>query len=667
MRRTHAARALAALAILHLLALPVGAAAQEDALSLQGLVVTASPTPRSAESVASHVTVLRGEDLRAQGVGTVADALRDVPGLGIARNGSFGQTTSLFVRGGESDHTLVLVDGVQVNQAGGSFDFVSLTTDDVERIEIVRGPASALHGSDAMAGVIHVVTRTGSGAPRVRARVETAHYSEPRDEALDGVRWSADVMGGSDRFGYSASLSRERQEGILAFNNRFLNTVASGNARFAPDEATRVALTLRVTDRESHYPTDGSGQVVDRNAFGFGDETLGRLSVARRLSDVLEVEAALRVHETDTGTDDAPDGPADPDGYQSLDHFRRAAGELRASLRLGDLVATVGGEIEEERQRSFSEAASAFGPFYGRSESERENLAAFAHLTGERGPLAFNAGARLEDNERFGASATWQGGLSARLPGSPGTRLRASVGTGIKEPTFYENFAADGFSVGNPDLDPERSLSWEVGLEHGLVDGVLLQATFFDQRLQDLIQYVFPAPAVGAPNFYNVAGARTRGVELSADATLGPLDGGAAYSWLDTEVTDAGFDTGPGAYFVEGEALLRRPKHAFSVRAAGTVSERARLHTRVSFVGARADRSFDPATFVPAREELPGYVLWTLGADWRVLGAGPGRPSVTLSVRGENLLDERYEEVRAFPAPGRQLYLGVSMAFGDGD
>jgi vitamin B12 transporter len=646
---------------------PDALGAQEDAFSLQGLVVTASPTPRSADAIASHVTVLQGEVLHAEGVTTVGDALRFVAGVDVVRNGSFGANTSVFVRGGESDHALVLVDGVQVNQAGGSFDFSALTTDDVERIEIVRGPASALYGSDAMAGVIHVVTRTGRGSPRLRARVETAHYSEPRDDALDGLRWSADVSGGSDRFGYSASVSRERQEGILAFNNRFLNTVASANARLAPDERTQVALTLRMTERESRYPTDGSGRVVDRNQFGFGGETMARVTVARRVTDALELQASLGANQTDGGTDDAPDDPSDPDGYQSLDHFRRAAGEVRASLSIRDAVLTLGGEVEQERQRSFSESTSAFGPFYGRSRSERRNLAAFAHVTGEGGVVSFNAGVRLEDNERFGTSGTWQGGVSAHLPHATGTRARASVGTGIKEPTFYENFAADGFSVGNPDLGPERSLSWEVGVEHQLMDGVQLQATFFDQRLRDLIQYVFPAPTANDPNFYNVAEAITRGVELGADARIGRLDVGAWYTWLDTEVTDAGFDSGSGAYFVEGETLLRRPTHAVSGRASGAVAERGRLHTRLAFVGSRADRRFDPVTFAPEREELSSYLLWTIGAEWKVAAGSAVAPGLTLSARVENLLDESYEEALGFSAPGRQLYLGLSMNVGGGD
>jgi vitamin B12 transporter len=645
---------------------PSGAAAQEDAFSLQGLVVTTSPTPRSAERVAGHVTILEGDDLRLRGITSVAEALRDASGVGVVRNGSFGSNTSVFLRGGESDHALVLVDGVQVNQAGGSFDFGSLTTDNGERIEIVRAPASALYGSDAMAGVVHVVTRVGGGPSRVTARSETSFYAGPREKAIDGVRWSTDLTGGSDRFGYSASISHEDQEGILAFNNRFLNTVASGSARFAPDDRTRVALTLRVTDREFHYPTDGSGSEVDRNQFGFGDETLGRLAVARRLTAALEVEGSLSFAETDSGTDDAPDDAADADGYQSLDHFRRAAGELRASATVGAVVMTLGGEFEQQRQRSFSESLGSFGPFYGRSQAERENWAGFAHLTGDRGAVSYNLGARVEDNQRFGTSGTWQGGVSAHLPGRPGTRVRTSVGTGIKEPTFYESFAADGFSVGNANLDPERSLAWEVGLEHDLTERTSVQATFFDQRLQDLIQYVFPAPAPSDPNFYNVAEARSRGIEVEAVARLGPVDAGATYAWLDTEVTDAGYDSGSGAYFVEGEALLRRPAHTFALHASTSVAERGRVHTRLSYVGARADRSFDPNTFAPSRLELPSYVLWTLGADWSLLAAGARRPSLTVAVRADNLLNGTYEEALGFRAPGRQIHVGVALGFGGG-
>jgi len=644
---------------------PWAAGAQEDVFSLEGLVVTVSPTLRAIESVASHVTILDGQELRAAGLTTVADALRGVAGLDVVRNGSFGATTSLFLRGGESDHTLVLVDGVQVNRAGGGFDFASLTTDNVERIEIVRGPASALYGSDAMAGVIHVVTRTGRGAPRVSTRVEITSFSEPRDERIDGTRLSVDMTGGSDRFGYSTSLSRDSNEGILAFNNRFVRSVFNGKAAFAPDEQTHVDLTVGLTGRSFHRPTDGSGQVVDRNAFDFGDETLAGLRLARRVADRVELQAMLSFSEIDGGTDDAPDDPSDPDGFVSLDHFRRTGGEVRANVTLGPSILTLGGEIEEERQRSFSEAASSFGTSYGRSESERLNRAVFVHATGESGVVALNAGGRLEDNERFGTGATWQGGVSAHLPGRPGTRLRASIGTAIKEPSFFENFAT-GFVIGNPNLDPERSRSWEFGLEQSVGEAVTLQATYFDQRIEDLIQYTYAPPVPGDPNYYNVAGAASRGVELDAGLRWGVLDADVTYTWLRTEVTNSGFDSGPGAELVDGETLLRRPTHTLAVRGSTSVGDRGRVTTSVSFVGVRADRSFDPITFAATREELPGYLLWTLGGEWDLLSADGRLPSVSVSVRAENLLDEAYHEAWGFAAPGRQLYLGVSMGLGGG-
>jgi vitamin B12 transporter len=644
---------------------PATAQAQQDAFSIQGLVVTASPTPRSAEAVASHVTVLEGAALRALGLTTAADALRDAAGVDVVRSGSFGAVTSVFMRGGESDYTLVMVDGVQVNQAGGGFDLASLSLDNVERIEIVRGPASALYGSDAVAGVIHVITRTGQGPTQGRASVETGSYREPRGEFVDGVRWSADLWGGGQAAGYSLSLSRDETDGLLDFNNRHLGTVLAGTARFAPDTRTRVDLSLRLSERRYHFPTDGSGGVVDVNAFTFSDEALGHLGVTRRLWDRLELEARLGLYESDGGTDDAQDGAADTlgfYGFTSLDHFRRASAEARAHLRLGGAVLTGGAELEQERQRSFSESLSEFGPSNGRSESERENRALFLHGTGEAGGVAFNAGGRLEDNERFGIVATWQAGVTALVPGTGGVRVRAATGRALKEPTFFENFAT-GFALGNPDLDPETSLSWEVGLERSVLrDAATVRATYFSQSFRDLIQYTFAPPLPTDPNFFNVAAARSRGVELDVAVRVASVQAGAAWTWLDTEVTDAGFDSGPGATFVEGGALLRRPTHAGSLHAQAPVGARGRAYTRVSFVGARADRDF--GTFPATAVELPRHALWALGGEWRLSTAGAGRPEASLSVRAENLLDRRYEEALGFSAPGRQLFVGLSVGFG---
>jgi vitamin B12 transporter len=326
-------------------------------------------------------------------------------------------------------------------------------------------------------------------------------------------------------------------------------------------------------------------------------------------------------------------------------------------------VLTLGGELEQERLRSFSESRSSFGTSFGRSENERLNKAVFVNATGERGLLALNAGARLEDNERFGTGLTFQAGAAAHLPRRAGTRLRASLGTAIKEPSFFENFAT-GFVLGNADLDPERSFSWEVGLEHEISPGFRLEATYFDQAFEDLIQYTFVPPSPGDPNYYNVAGANSRGVELGVEGIIGVVEAGAAYTWLRTQVTNSGFDSGPSAELVDGAALLRRPSHSVSVRAAAAVTDVLRVHSSARYVGVRADRSFDPVTFSATREELSAYVLWAMGGEWDVLAADGRRPDVALSVRVENLLGESYQEAWGFDAPGRQLYVGLSLGVG---
>lgn len=634
------------------------ASAQDDVFSLRGLVITASPTPRAADAIANHVTILSGERLRAMGVRSIAEALRDVPGVSVVRNGSLGSVTSIFLRGGESDYTLILVDGVQVNQAGGGFDFAGLTTDNVERVEIVRGPASALYGSDAVAGVIHVITRTGRGAAHATLALEGGSFGRQD--------WAADLRGGTEGAGYSLSVARRSTDGALALNNGHVNTTASGSVRFRPDEVTQVAVNFRIADREYHFPTDGTGAVVDENSFTFSDEVSAQFSVTRVLSDHVSLEARLAVNDTDGGLDDAQDSPRDTLGFfafSSMDHFRRVSGELRSHIRLDPLVITAGFEVEDERQRSRTESDSEFGPSNGRSKSQRQNRAYFLHTTGTASAVSFNVGGRIEDNDRFGQIVSWQAGAAWRAPGVVGTRLRASVGRAIKEPTFFENFAT-GFAIGNADLEPERSFSWDVGVEQSLLAGALTASvTFFDQSFSDLIQFTFAPPNPGDPNFFNVAAATSRGIEFDLGGRAGLFSGGLGWTWLSTKVTDSGFDEGPGAGFVEGERLLRRPEHAVTLRAAVGL-DRLALSAGLSIVGERSDRDF--STFPATRVVLPGYQSLSLGGEWRVFEGSGGRPSLAILVRGENLLDERYQEVLGFPAPGRGLYLGGRVGIGGG-
>lgn len=651
------ARAILFLFVLAVLLSPFSLVAQGRAFSLDGVVVTTSPTPRAASATSSNVTVLEGAELRARGLATVQDALRHVSGLSVVQSGSFGAATSVFLRGGESDYVLFLIDGVQVNQPGGSFDVSGLTLSNVERIEIVRGPASALHGSDAVAGVIHVITSMGRGP--MRGTVSTRLGSFGRRD------WSAEAAAGTGRAAYSFSLLRSQTDGILEFNNRHANTVVSGRASFLPDDRTRADLSFRVGDREFHYPTDGSGNVVDRNAFTYGDETLLAASVKRELSPRVDIGVHVGVVDTDGGSDDAPDSAADSlgfYGFTSLDHIRRATVDVRANLRLQAVVLTGGWEFEEERQRSFTESLSQYGTSSGRSEHARANRAYYLHATGEQGGLAFNLGGRLEDNERFGTFGTLQVGASWLASQRAGTRFRVAAGTALKEPTFFENFAT-GFARGNENLKPERSRSWELGIDQSLFGGDgRVRVTWFDQSFQDLIQYTFATPTPTDPNFFNVAAASSAGLEVEVEGGSGILRGSASWTWLDTEVTDAGFDEGPGAGFVAGEPLLRRPEHSWSAQLTVDAGSRTEIFGDLTVVGSRADRDFTQFPAVPV--ELPRYSDLALGASIEVAVAEAGRPGFVVELRAENVLDQDFEQVFGFLSPGRALYVKGTLTFG---
>ncbi|MEZ4417818.1 MAG: TonB-dependent receptor [Gemmatimonadota bacterium] len=622
---------------------------------LDGFVVTASPFPVALSALGNHVSVLEGDDLRARGVSHVVDALRGVAGLAVAQNGPVGSVTSVFFRGGESDYVLVLVDGVQVNQPGGAYDFSGLTTEAIERIEIVRGPSSALHGSDAIAGVIHIITRDGHGETRAVLDVGAGNYGT-RSAALS-------VSGGGERASYALSAARYRTEGILEFNNESRNTVFNGKADVRLGAGGRLTLTARLGERAYHFPTDFAGSVVDRNQFTFADESTLSASWTRPLGGSADLRVLLSAYSVEGGTEDAADGPADTLGFyafQSLDAYRRTALDVRGGWRLTPRTRwTLGAELERQVVRSFNASESEFGPSGGQDSNERGNRAVYSHLATAVGRLQANLGIRQEDNERFGGFTSLQ--ASASLPLSERVRVRAAWGRGVKEPTFLETFAS-GFVRGNPELAPERSSSWEVGAEQTLLDERLrLQGTLFGQSFRDLIQYTATPPAAGAPNYFNVAKADADGFEVGAEARLRGVSLSADWTRLDTKVIDAGFDEGPGATFVRGAPLLRRPRDQVRASLGGRVG---RLGAQLSIrrVGERADRNF---TVFPAESvSLAAYATLDAAFDWVVKPGG--EREVALVLRTGNLMNTAYEEVFGFAAPGRTLEVGGTLRWSGG-
>lgn len=601
-------------------------------------------------------TLLDGDELRARGIVRVSDALREVPGLTIARTGSAGAVTSVFLRGGESDYVQVLIDGVIANEPGGAVDFANLTTDDIDRIEIVRGPVSVLYGSEAVSGVIQIFTRRGS-VPRLTAGVRAGSRNTREVDA--------GVGGSSLGWDYAVGAARRSSDGILAFNNEHRNTTLTGSLGSSAGSSTELRLSARATDGRYHFPTDFSGALVDSNQFSFERRLVAGLDVAQRLAARTTARIALASSLVDAGTDDRPDNGADTAGSfasRSTRESARQGADLRIDqgfLRAGTV--TAGLDLDWERQQTgFSSEHGTFGPYEAPdSDDRRWNRGYYAQLLNDAaGRLSYTAGFRLDDNETFGRFVTYRVGSGVLLP--TGTTLRAAAGTAFKAPIFYEITGA-GFAEPNDEILPERSRSWDAGVEQSLAPfgrQVTLGATYFEQRFQDMIQYIpDPADPFAPGQYRNIAAARTSGFELAARALVGDrltmLVNGTV---LETRVVEA--REGAELAFQPGEPLIRRPRLSgnavATLRAAGAV-----LGASVNHVGARDDIDF--AAF--ERVRLPSYT--TADASMEVPLVGARRfPALTLRGRVENLFDADYVAVAGFPQPGRTVLVGLSATFG---
>jgi vitamin B12 transporter len=650
--------ALSALAGIALTPALLTAQEARDTVRLEEIVVTGTRVaiPRSASTAA--VTVISGAELREKGATHLIDALRMVPGVTIAQNGSVGAVASLFLRGGQSDYVQILVDGVPMNEPGGRADLANLTTDDIERIEIVRGPTSVLYGSSAVSGVVQVFTRQGRSTPTVSASVRGGNRG--------ALGLNADLGGSTAGASYAVSASHFGTDGIYAYNNQYRNSTLGGKVRLAPDAATDLTLSLRYSDSEFHYPTDGAGRLVDQNAFQMEERTTLALEAGRFFTERLEGRLLVTASAISAGIDDQPDSPVDTLGmfsYRSEDNLRRRGVDARLNAHLAPgTVLTVGAALEGQRQRSSNHYDSEWGPGDGAFNADRTNRGYYAQMLADvAGALSLQAGARIDDNTTFGTFTTYRGALAYRL--SSGTRLRAAVGSAFKEPTFSQSLSS-GYTIGNADLHPERSRSWEAGLEQSLLGGRLtFGGTYFDQRFRDMIQYRELPFGSTEPNYYNIARADAAGFELETRAE--PLSGltlSAGYTHLSTKVRDAGFQSGPDAEYVEGERLIRRPTHSGNVGIAYRRPGQGALDLAVLYTGKRDDLDF---TDWPAhRVTLDAYTRVDLGGEVVLLGATGRRAGLAATLRVDNLFGTKYQEIVNFPARGRTFLIGARTSVG---
>ena len=647
---------------------PVAAVAQrsDTTVSLQPVVVTATRLPTPMSAVSQPVTVLKGDELRARGVATVAEALREAPGASVVQSGSYGGVTSLFLRGGESRYTKVLIDGTPINSVGGIQFFENLSLDNVDRIEILYGPASALYGADAMSGVVQIFTRQGGGPAIIDADARSGSYNS-RDASLS-------LRGGSHAAGYAVGAGWHATDGVAAFNNAYSNGNLSASLQLHPDAASDIALTSRYTSSLYHFPTDYTGAVNDSNSYTREHRLVLGLDASRSIAPgirlrVLGGDNEIHGLSEDTRPSGIPETPLAKISAPT-DGSRRFA-EARVEGRVGSIAAvTVGAQYQVERERSqtvtrkyLSAPVEAVPVVSDVSDDHRTTRGYYVAVQGAPVPLlSYDLSARYDDHSDFHSVATYHAGAAVGL--WSGAHLRVAYGTGFNAPAFYQT-QGSAYNRGNPLLQPEETHSLDVGVVQTVLDGrVRASVGAFDQRFSNMIQYVAgeyggaPDFAPITPAFYsNLTQARSRGYQADVSATLpAGITGSASYTQTIARV----YSVPPGYAGSQqpGDALLRRPSHSAAASLLYSRSADWNLGASADYVGTRPDMDF--TQFPSPTVALPSYVKVGLSGSLRVWRAD--QTTVALTARVDNALGRRYDDVLHFPAAGRAVLIGARLS-----
>ncbi len=616
------------------------------------VVVTANRSPAPISQVGQSITVLTGPDIQADQETDVADILARTPGLTLDRNGGPGQPTSVFIRGADSDHTVVLIDGVKVNDpsaTGTGYDFANLVTGDVSRIEVLRGPQSTLYGSEAIGGVINYITADATRPLQGDAQAEGGSY---------GTAYVRGGIGGKDGPAtFRLGAYYDSTDSVSAFDRAFGGReddgfhTAGASGRFSYDLTPDLQFDERAYYTWSRAEFDGFDTPVDAalgySSFGDDDE-FGRTQqvvdyTGLNLSTFdgrLKNRVAYEYNELDRRNEE-PDGAYG--GKSTFDGLGRVnTFDYEGTFAIAQGYTLVFGAQDEKS--SFN--TDSFGGPATKANTSTDS--GYGQITGQvLANLTLTGGLRYDAHSTFGDHVTGQ--ASAAYVVIPGTILRASFGQGFKAPSLYQLYSA----YGSPSLRPEEANGWDAGVEqHFLQDRVVVSATYFGRKTTNLIDFVdcFSAAQAGCTparlanfGYYdNVAKAEAEGVELQADwKPVTALDIAGNYTFDDDQ------DKSGEAV---NDQLARRPKAAANLSA--TYVWPIRLSTTVA--ARYAGRSFDSDQSATL---LKSYTLVDLRASYALA------ENLELYGRAENLADTRYETAHQYGSLGRAGYGGVRLKF----
>ncbi|MEJ1964076.1 MAG: TonB-dependent receptor [Gammaproteobacteria bacterium] len=634
--------------------LPVVAAHAESASQgesstgpLDLIVITATRANQGvrADLLATSFTILQPEDLEQRQTRYLSDVLRDVPGVAVSRSGSLGGLTEVRLRGSESNHTLILIDGMKVSDPfAGEFDFATLIADDVAKVEVLRGQQSALYGSDAIGGVINYITLNGHEAPGGRVRVEGGSFGTK--EA------SARYAGVSGPFDYALSGGYSDVDGfpVSRFGSRDLGTrngAVSGRFEYTPSDTLRFKAIARyshtkadVDDQDFNFPPGPTyGYLIDSDDYYKNRAFYG---LVRGELDTFDAHwtHAITAQGVDASRDSFSGG-----AFDFGDNGKRNRYSYESTFRFGTerFANTLTGAFDYEREE-FQNLGAFLLPdqALNRSITNKGIVLQYDARIDDR--IGLGLAARHDENDRFENADTYRVQASFRVTGS--TRVRASAGSGIKNPGIFDLFGFDpGTFVGDPTLEPEKSRGWEVGADQTFADGrAFVGVTYFHSELKDEIVSTFDTTTFQSSVTNADTDSTQKGVEVFAQARIASawrVD--ASYTYLDARQS--------------GIEELRRPPHLGSLNIGWRAPEdRAGVNLTVRYNGSMNDNDFT-SPFETRITRLGSYTLVNLGADYRLTDG------VQIYGRVENLLGESYEEVYTYRAAGRGAFAGARFSF----
>jgi len=627
-------------------------------------VVTATRIPTLVTRVPAGVTVIDRATIEARGYTTLAEALSAVPGLRLVQSGGPGANASAFTRGTNSNHTLVLRDGVPLNDPsdpGGLFNFGVDTLADVERIEVVRGPMSGLYGSGAIGGVVNLISRRGRGPAQASVSIAGGLPA--------AAQGAAGFSGRTGRFDYNLQAGARAERGFDNTPRRmrvhtgerdgYQGALGAVELGVSPTDTTRIFTYLRA--RTARFGLDDTGFPAfdSRRYFGRDQNVQGRVGATGLFLDGTLETALVFAHTRSFRQYTQGLEAADPNQATANTRYRGERSVLQWSntVRLPDWGAATDGSVRFGIEHIADSARntldlSSFGfPYRKAVRASTTSTAGHAGFqTTLMGRLTLTADARHQDARYGGAATTWRTGAVLAVP-EAWSRLKLAYGTGFKAPSLFDLFGLDNFGfVGNPNLRPERSAGWEGGIAVDIPgasrrDLATVELTYFDNRIRDLISTVFNA-GFTASTTQNVSRARSHGMEASL--TLRPA------AWAEAILTYTYTETKDQQ---TGARLLRRPQNQGAASLRLTPLPGLTIAPELVWSGPFQDFLIDDNGFpIGVGRAKPGLIA-NLSASYAVT------PGMTLFLDGRNLGGSRFEAANGFQTPGARVLAGVRAKF----